>query len=109
MALDSNVLDNQSSSTGSERSRTVDNTNVNVSSTNSDDTTNLRTITGAYDPNDKLASTSSGNTDVWQLNEDEWIDYTIRFQNTGTDTAFNVIITDTVSIWVTAFMVGIKS
>ena len=54
-----------------------------------------RTITGAYDPNDKLAITSGGNTDVWQLNEDEWIDYTIRFQNTGTDTAFNVVITDT--------------
>jgi len=57
--------------------------------------TNLRTITGAYDPNDKLAYTSGGNTDVWQINEDEWIDYTIRFQNTGTDTAFNVVITDT--------------
>jgi len=55
----------------------------------------LRTITGAYDPNDKLAYTSSGNTDVWQINEDEWIDYTIRFQNTGTDTAFHVLITDT--------------
>jgi uncharacterized repeat protein (TIGR01451 family) len=54
-----------------------------------------RTITGAYDPNDKLAYTSSGNTDLWQINEDEWIDYTIRFQNTGTDTAFNVVITDT--------------
>lgn len=53
------------------------------------------TITGAYDPNDKLAYTSSGNTDVWQLNADEWIDYTIRFQNTGTDTAFFVVITDT--------------
>ncbi|MBX2980584.1 MAG: hypothetical protein KF905_14955, partial [Flavobacteriales bacterium] len=49
--------------------------------------TNLRTITGAYDPNDKLAYTSNGSTEVWQLNEDEWIDYTIRFQNTGTDTA----------------------
>jgi uncharacterized repeat protein (TIGR01451 family) len=54
-----------------------------------------RTITAAYDPNDKLATTSGGNTSVWQLNEDEWIDYTIRFQNTGTDTAFTVIITDT--------------
>jgi len=58
-------------------------------------TTNLRTITGAYDPNDKLAYSSSGNTSVWQINEDEWIDYTIRFQNTGTDTAFTVIVTDT--------------
>ena len=57
--------------------------------------TNLRTITGSYDPNDKLAYTSNGNTDVWQIGQDEWIDYTIRFQNTGTDTAFNVLITDT--------------
>lgn len=57
--------------------------------------TNLRTITGAYDPNDKLAYTSSGNSDVWYVDEDEWIDYTIRFQNTGTDTAFHVVITDT--------------
>ncbi|HRD54714.1 MAG TPA: hypothetical protein PKY96_18920, partial [Flavobacteriales bacterium] len=53
------------------------------------------TITGAYDPNDKLARTSMGNTSVWQSGEDEWIDYTIRFQNTGTDTAFFVVITDT--------------
>jgi uncharacterized repeat protein (TIGR01451 family) len=32
---------------------------------------------------------------VWDLDADEWIDYTIRFQNTGTDTAFNIFITDT--------------
>ena len=57
--------------------------------------TNLRTISGAYDPNDKLAYTSSGDTEVWQIGADEWIDYTIRFQNTGTDTAFNVMVTDT--------------
>ena len=57
--------------------------------------TNYRTITGAYDPNDKLATTSSGGTEYYQLGTDEWIDYTIRFQNTGTDTAFNVVITDT--------------
>ncbi|MBK9148041.1 MAG: DUF11 domain-containing protein [Flavobacteriales bacterium] len=74
---------------------------ANVSTTNSDgnpannSATNLRTITGAYDPNDKLAYTSSGSTDVWDINDDEWIDYTIRFQNTGTDTAFHVVITDT--------------
>ena len=54
-----------------------------------------RIVTGAYDPNDKLATTSLGSTTSWLLDEDEWIDYTIRFQNTGTDTAFNVVITDT--------------
>ncbi|MBZ0205959.1 MAG: T9SS type A sorting domain-containing protein [Flavobacteriales bacterium] len=78
--------------------------NASVTTANSDgnlannSATNLRTITGAYDPNDKLAYTTSGSTDVWQINEDEWIDYTIRFQNTGTDTAFNVVITDTLPV-----------
>jgi uncharacterized repeat protein (TIGR01451 family) len=54
-----------------------------------------RTVTGSYDPNDKLARTSSGDDSSWNMGTDEWIDYTIRFQNTGTDTAFTVIITDT--------------
>jgi hypothetical protein len=59
-------------------------------------TTSLsRTVTGSYDPNDKLVSTSLGSGSQWLLDEDEWIDYTIRFQNTGTDTAFHVLITDT--------------
>jgi uncharacterized repeat protein (TIGR01451 family) len=57
--------------------------------------TDLRTITGSYDPNDKLATTSTGDTAQWTIGEDEWIDYVIRFQNTGTDTAFNIRITDT--------------
>ena len=52
-------------------------------------------VTGSFDPNDKTASTSLGSSSTWIINEDDWIDYTIRFQNTGTDTAFNVIITDT--------------
>ncbi|MBL7984225.1 MAG: T9SS type A sorting domain-containing protein, partial [Flavobacteriales bacterium] len=52
-------------------------------------------VTGSFDPNDKRATTSLGSSSAWLIDEDEWIDYTIRFQNTGTDTAFNVIITDT--------------
>ena len=57
-------------------------------------------ITGSYDPNDKLARTSSGQSDSqYFIAQDEWIDYTIRFQNTGTDTAFTVVITDTLSAW----------
>ncbi|MBK8497774.1 MAG: T9SS type A sorting domain-containing protein [Flavobacteriales bacterium] len=55
-------------------------------------------ITGAYDPNDKIATTSSGySTSLYYIDGDEWIDYTIRFQNTGTDTAFHVVITDTIA------------
>jgi len=59
-------------------------------------TTHTRTVTGSYDPNDKTAMTSSRLSDaLYFIDQDEWIDYTIRFQNTGTDTAFNVVITDT--------------
>ncbi|MCU0318715.1 MAG: T9SS type A sorting domain-containing protein [Flavobacteriales bacterium] len=55
-----------------------------------------RTVTGSYDPNDKTAFTSSGMSATdFVIAEDEWIDYVIRFQNTGTDTAFTVVITDT--------------
>ncbi|MBL7983346.1 MAG: T9SS type A sorting domain-containing protein [Flavobacteriales bacterium] len=57
--------------------------------------TQASTITGAYDPNDKTARTSSGSSEVsYFLTEDNSITYTIRFQNTGTDTAFTVVIRD---------------
>ena len=59
--------------------------------------TNTRTVTGSYDPNDKLAYTSSGSTTHYDPSQDQWIDYTIRFQNTGTDTAFHILITDTLA------------
>ncbi len=53
-------------------------------------------VTSSYDPNDKIARTSTGWSDSqYFIDEDSWIDYTIRFQNTGTDTAFTVVITDT--------------
>ena len=63
--------------------------------TNNTDT-HTRTVTGSFDPNAKEANTSSGLSDVFYvIDADEWIDYTIQFQNTGTDTAFFVTITDT--------------
>ena len=56
------------------------------------------TVTGSYDPNDKVARTSTGASNaLYFIDEDEWIDYVIRFQNTGTDTAFNILVTDTLS------------
>jgi hypothetical protein len=58
-----------------------------------------QTITGSYDPNDKLGTTNgSVSNSYYFLAEDEWIDYTIRFQNTGTDTAFTVVIRDTLDL-----------
>ena len=56
------------------------------------------TIVASYDPNDKQAVTSSGqNEAVYLIDVDEYIDYTVRFQNTGTDTAFTVVVADTIS------------
>lgn len=55
-------------------------------------------VTGSYDPNDKRAFTSTRSSDdLYLIGSDEWIDYTIRFQNTGTDTAFTVVVTDTLN------------
>ena len=55
------------------------------------------TITGSYDPNDKQGNTSSALSPTqYFLAQDEWIDYTVRFQNTGTATAETVVIRDTI-------------
>lgn len=52
--------------------------------------------TGSFDPNDKAAFTSSRTSELhYIIGTDEFIDYRIRFQNTGTDTAFTVVVTDT--------------
>ena len=53
------------------------------------------TITGSYDPNDKQGITSSGLSPTqYFLAQDDRIDYTVRFQNAGTDTAFTVVVRD---------------
>jgi uncharacterized repeat protein (TIGR01451 family) len=58
--------------------------------------TSAVTVTGSFDPNDKTAHTSSRSSNSsFLLDQDAWIEYVIRFQNTGTDTAFNIIVTDT--------------
>ena len=51
---------------------------------------------GSYDPNDKRATPLGyGTSHAIEPNVD--LEYHIRFQNTGTDTAFNVILFDTLS------------
>ena len=49
-----------------------------------------RLITSGWDPNDKLVLPEQ----VYDPLVDSLLHYTIRFQNTGTDTAFNVVIVD---------------
>jgi uncharacterized repeat protein (TIGR01451 family) len=62
-----------------------------------DDTTALKQIVvGAFDPNDKTEN-FGGKISLQQMNSGSYINYLIRFQNVGTDTAFNVTIRDTLS------------
>jgi hypothetical protein len=69
------------------------------------------TVTGAYDPNDKLVSTTAGVEGVYLIGEDDRLNYTIRFQNTGTDTAFFVVVTDTLpeTLDPATFQLGVAS
>jgi uncharacterized repeat protein (TIGR01451 family) len=97
---------------------TVLNHSISVSSVNPDadlsdnsDLT-LEVVVGSYDPNDKTAVTSSRLSEaLYFINEDEWIDYTIRFQNTGTAEAFFVTITDTLpeELDMTTFQMAVAS
>ena len=48
----------------------------------------------AYDPNDKLVTPAGFGPENYTLYNDT-LEYTIRFQNTGNDTAFTVIVKDT--------------
>ena len=57
-------------------------------------TTLACTVTGSFDPNDKLVWPQ----EVYHIENDSILDYTIRFQNTGTDTAFNVVVVDTLPL-----------
>lgn len=75
---------------------TVTNTTFEQNTSNNTYTA-TRLITGSYDPNDKRGvANSSGRDFQFILDADEWIDYTVRFQNTGTDTAFTVVIRDVI-------------
>jgi len=53
-------------------------------------------VTNSYDPNEKVVSPPGGFTPQ-QLSSGEYLEYTIHFQNTGTDTAFNIVVIDTLS------------
>lgn len=53
----------------------------------------IQVVIGAYDPNDKNAI-PFGLTDNKYILKTDDLEYTIRFQNTGSDTAFNVVVID---------------
>jgi hypothetical protein len=58
--------------------------------TNNNQSILTRIVTGSYDPNEKNVQQAT----VLPI-ESRWLDYEIHFQNTGTDTAFRVILVDT--------------
>ena len=63
--------------------------------TPADDTVILaQRVQGSFDPNDKTENLA-GKISVQQISAVSYINYLVRFQNTGTDTAFNISIRDT--------------
>ncbi len=60
-----------------------------------DDTSFIRhRVTGSFDPNDKYEN-NGGIIRPEHITNGDYLNYTIRFQNTGTDTAFTVVVRDT--------------
>jgi uncharacterized repeat protein (TIGR01451 family) len=63
-------------------------------------------IRGSYDPNEKDATPVLTTAEVAQ---GKYIDYIIRFENTGTDTAFKVVVTDKLSSFLDKSSIQITS
>ncbi|RXK57836.1 T9SS type A sorting domain-containing protein [Lacibacter luteus] len=73
----------------------IPSTGIGTDLTPLDDTARLaQVVVGSYDPNDKQENVA-GKIPLAKITSGEDIQYLIRFQNTGTDTAFTVQITDT--------------
>jgi hypothetical protein len=49
----------------------------------------------AYDPNNKIVTPAGTGEEGYIPKETDWLHYRINFQNTGTDTAFKVMLLDT--------------
>ncbi|WP_276504254.1 DUF7619 domain-containing protein [Terrimonas pollutisoli] len=54
----------------------------------------IQWVVASYDPNDK-AENLGGFVSAKQVSQGMYINYIIRFQNTGNDTAFNIFVRDT--------------
>lgn len=67
-------------------------------------------VTGSFDPNDKTGY-PLGQTEEHFIQPNQQLQYVIRFQNTGTDTAFTVVIRDTLDTDLNIFTVtpGVSS
>jgi uncharacterized repeat protein (TIGR01451 family) len=57
----------------------------------------MQIVLNSFDPNDKRELSKGGTLSTRDISNGEFLNYMIRFQNTGNDTAFNVVIKDTLS------------
>ncbi|MFH2143441.1 MAG: T9SS type A sorting domain-containing protein [Bacteroidota bacterium] len=69
-----------------------------------------RMIIDSYDPNEKNVSPTGFTSNNYILPSTQ-LEYVIQFQNTGTDTAYNVIVVDTISTYLDIFSIdwGVSS
>ena len=81
---------------GAEHCLTGSLTDANICDNNRSTYTECQENIGSYDPNDKRIFNENG-FETETVDKEEYIFYHIRFQNTGTDTAFNVKIVDQLS------------
>lgn len=68
-----------------------------IGNTEEDSDTLTNELLCSYDPNDKLVEPSGVGEEAFTAFTDSILTYTVRFQNTGTDTAFNIVVSDTLS------------
>ncbi|OFX34249.1 MAG: hypothetical protein A2X08_02320 [Bacteroidetes bacterium GWA2_32_17] len=61
-------------------------------------------VTGSYDPNDKTGYPTGVTTEHYIM-PNQQLQYVIRFQNTGTDTAFTIVVRDTLDMNLDIFSV----
>ncbi|MCB0843936.1 MAG: T9SS type A sorting domain-containing protein [Bacteroidetes bacterium] len=62
--------------------------------TTDNEMTYLNIVVGSFDPNDKQVIPAGEESEGYILTNEQLMRYTVRFQNTGTDTAFYVTIKD---------------
>jgi uncharacterized repeat protein (TIGR01451 family) len=67
-------------------------------------------VVASFDPNDKTAFLN-GRPEFSKIMPNEELEYLIRFQNTGNDTAFNIVVVDTLTTYLDASSVlpGVSS
>ncbi len=53
-----------------------------------------RVVTGSFDPNEIIVTPHNDPNNYYFMDVDTAMNYTIYFQNTGTDTAFNIVVVD---------------